>query len=93
MAEKASIKEKKPFNYNDECNNPAYKSIELQVAFLQLELREMALDKDTTLAAEDQQARMKEFMEGIRKFLLFILDQPSNVCRLYGKKTIQKQGI
>ena len=29
MAGKASIKEKKPPNYNDEYNNPAHKSMEL----------------------------------------------------------------
>ena len=93
MAEKASIKEKEPPSYNDECNNPAHKSIKLQVASLQLELREMALNRDITLAAENQQARMEELMEGIRKFLLSVPDQPSNVCRLYRKKTTQKQGI
>ena len=60
------------------------------MAFLQLELKKMVLDKDITLAAEDQPAKMKEFMEGMRKFLLFISDQSSNVYKLYKKKTTQE---
>ena len=90
MVEKASIKKEKSFSYNDECNNPAYKSIKLQIASLQLKLKEMALNKNIILAAEDQQARIKEFIENIRKFLLSVLDQPSNVYKLYKKKTTQK---
>ena len=48
----------------------------------------MALNKNIILTAKDQQIKMKEFIKNIRKFLLFILDQPSNVYKLCEKKTI-----
>ena len=88
MAGKASIKKKKPFSDNNECNNPAYESIELQMASLQLELKEIILNKNIILAAEDRQTRIKKLIKGMRKFLLLVLDQPSNVYRLYKKKII-----
>ena len=91
MAKKASIKEKEPPSYNDECNNSAYKGIEQQIASLQMELREMALDKDAALAAADQQNKIKELIKRMRKFLLSAQNQSNDICRMCGKKTTKSQ--
>ena len=40
----------------------------------------------------EQQARIKKLIKGIRKFLLFVPNQPSDIYRLYKKKIIQNQG-